>query len=470
METQKTKSGKLRSPSAPMAIAALGLLFITNIVIAIVTLHSAHKTILEQIRKRMLDIGNTAANLINGDELRGISKEDIGSEKYDHALAILLIVQNNIDLDYIYLISSGEDGSFYYTIDPDPEAPAEFGMTHEITQALLNASQGKPDADDKPHTNIWGTFYSAYSPVYDSSGNVAGIIVVDYSTSRFISHLFKDFLIVSLLTLLSMIGGSILAVFVVKSSHKRFDIVNAELQSLSDGFEKIYTSIKKSCIARVQNLPSTSDNDLLKTLASGGQMEHPRHYHDEMSELTNRLHLIRNTMQHYLSYIESQTYLDPIAGVGNKIAYKKTLTELDAEIQQGKLLFAVGFFDINELRDINTQYGFEVGDAFLFETGAILKHIFQQKNVYRVASDEFIVILRGKNLTDMDGLFEKFDKEVETFNASGQFEARLSVSKGCSVHHPEDDTENYRIVFTHAEEAQRHNKERFHARQKAAEA
>ena len=43
------------------------------------------------------------------------------------------------------------------------------------TDALYEASKGYAAADNKQYEDAWGTFYSAYSPVFDSDGKVAGI-------------------------------------------------------------------------------------------------------------------------------------------------------------------------------------------------------------------------------------------------------------------------------------------------------
>ncbi len=54
-------------------------------------------------------------------------------------------------------------------------------LTKESTDALYQASLGKPSVDKVPYEDSWGRFYSAYSPVFDSNGKVAGIVAVDFS-------------------------------------------------------------------------------------------------------------------------------------------------------------------------------------------------------------------------------------------------------------------------------------------------
>ncbi|MBP5165833.1 MAG: response regulator [Oscillospiraceae bacterium] len=74
---------------------------------------------------------------------------------------------------------------FTFTVDPDLESPADFGDIVEYTAALDRAGHGTSSVDEVPYTDSWGEFYSAYSPVFDSSGNVAGIIAADFSVEWF---------------------------------------------------------------------------------------------------------------------------------------------------------------------------------------------------------------------------------------------------------------------------------------------
>ena len=81
----------------------------------------------------------------------------------------------------IYCVRALDDGSFVFTIDPDPESPGAFGDHIPYTEALYNASLGTPGVDKEAYVDQWGRFYSAYSPVFDSNGNVTDIVAVDFT-------------------------------------------------------------------------------------------------------------------------------------------------------------------------------------------------------------------------------------------------------------------------------------------------
>ena len=67
-------------------------------------------------------------------------------------------------------------------MDPSLNEPAEFGEEIVVTDALIKASKGISAVDEKPYTDRWGTFYSAFSPIYNSSGVIVGIVGVDFTT------------------------------------------------------------------------------------------------------------------------------------------------------------------------------------------------------------------------------------------------------------------------------------------------
>nr|MCR5358049.1 response regulator [Lachnospiraceae bacterium] len=82
-------------------------------------------------------------------------------------------------------------------------------------EALANAGRGVASVDEVPYSDAWGEFYSAYSPVYDSSGNIAGIIAVDFTADWFEGQLSEQmrstvmsYIVILLISLLVAAGLS----------------------------------------------------------------------------------------------------------------------------------------------------------------------------------------------------------------------------------------------------------------------
>ena len=87
---------------------------------------------------------------------------------------------------------------------------------------------------------------------------------------------------------------------------------------------------------------------------------------------------------------------DPLTNVNNRMAYEDKENFLQSEINSGNdVEFAIGMFDVNNLKLINDSKGHEAGDEYLIRSCRLICNVFKRSPVYRVGGDEFIVILRG---------------------------------------------------------------------------
>ena len=181
MPNTKKKSG-LTPRVVALIVAAL---LVANMVLGFVLARQSENALAEQAQARMLDVSNSAATLLNGDELATLTAQDAGSPAYDRAMSTLRAFQDSVELSYIYCVRERPDGTFEFTVDPTVGDPADFGEDVVYTEALGRAAKGEKEVDTTPYTDRWGTFYSSYSPVFDSNGKVASIVVVDFPAAWF---------------------------------------------------------------------------------------------------------------------------------------------------------------------------------------------------------------------------------------------------------------------------------------------
>jgi two-component system sensor histidine kinase/response regulator len=59
----------------------------------------------------------------------------------------------------------------------------------EKSAQLDNAFAGTPDFEDQPYKDRWGTWVSAYEPMFDEEGNVEAILGVDYSAGMWVHQI-----------------------------------------------------------------------------------------------------------------------------------------------------------------------------------------------------------------------------------------------------------------------------------------
>ena len=196
-------------------------------------------TLREQINVRMLDIANSAASLLDGDIMAKLQKEDVDTPEYQSSLAILSHFRDQIALDFIYGIRDMGNNTFTFTIDPEPVTPGEFGTPVATTEALIAASKGIPSVDQEPYQDAWGSFYSAYSPIFDSKGKVAGIIGVDFNAKWYEEQIARQIRMIVFACVLSIIGGGGIVFLFTRRTRKQFQILNKEMGKMTDEIEEL---------------------------------------------------------------------------------------------------------------------------------------------------------------------------------------------------------------------------------------
>ncbi|SEG16839.1 diguanylate cyclase (GGDEF) domain-containing protein [Eubacterium ruminantium] len=427
-------------------ILALILLLLTNTLMGITLTTMSKKTLREQIREHMTDISDTAAHQLDGDFLKNMTAEDIGTEKYQKAYEILSSFQQNIHLEYIYAIKDNMDGTFSFTIDPDPEEPGSYGEHIKTTSALVKASKGTTAIDTVSHSDRWGNFYTAYSPVFDSNGNVAGIVCVDFDADWYDSKLSSNRAAVIIITMIALTVGIVLSFVIMSDNRKTFSHMLKNLDRLSHETRKLDIALMRSSIKKLDMIPD-GEHEVLKTLAAGEDISRP--VRNQYDELNSSIENIYEKLQKYLEYIEDDVYIDDLTGVLNKGAYKDMIQELDEKIQKKNAAFSVAFFDINHIKKVYTNLGFEAGDKMLYHCAVVLKDIFHKQHIYHVTGDEFIVIAEGKGENEMNYYFGLFEEALQKYNEGTDPAAQLSVSKGFTTF---DDIihKSYRQVFVEA--------------------
>ena len=426
---------KINRPTLFLIIICVFLITVTISLGYILTNQSsaAMKTLIES---RMLDVSNTAAAMLDGDVLEALEAEDKDTPAYQNAYKTLACFEENIELEYIYCVRDLGNGEFVFTIDPDADAPGEFGEHIPYTDALHQASLGTPSVDKVPYEDSWGRFYSAYSPVFNSKQQVAGIVAVDFSADWYdnqVSHQLKTTLWISGVALLF---GGVMIVLITARFRKRLHYMLNEMNVVSKGIETLVHEVSPGISINLKK----EENEVL-----------PK---DEITALGGKIRSLENQLSEQISFVRSQAYIDGLTGLGNRTAYKDRTHLLDDEIKEGKAAFSVAVFDMNGLKEINDRYGHEQGDQAIFQVASALKQTFGEAKLYRIGGDEFIAILDAP-CSDIADRLRVFDRTL------GEKDG-LTTAKGYAVFAPNDDTE-YREVFKRADDAMYNDKRAYYA-------
>ncbi len=211
------------------------VLLIANATLGAVSISQTRKSMKQAIQQRMLDAANSAAASIDGDVLETVTEDDKDSEGYQAIFNTLDTFRRSIKLEYIYGLKPSGDDTFTFTIDPDPDDPAEFGSEAETTDAMRLAAEGTAAVDQEPYEDQWGRFYSAYSPVFNSSGEVVGIIAADFSAEWFEKEISRHVITTTIIAACTMMISIIIILILIGNMKKGFRTLNHKLCDLADG-------------------------------------------------------------------------------------------------------------------------------------------------------------------------------------------------------------------------------------------
>jgi len=161
-------------------------------------------TLDQEIKIGLLSNVKAAASRIDGDLHQSFnsntSREDVAYLSQAQPLEMVRQVSKGVRYIYTNILSNNE---VYFVVNPSPQndsdgdgfpdlAPALMtpyvDYPKELMQALV---EDKAYVSERPYTDIWGTFISAYAPFYDKKGNQVGTLGMDLELSGFYQRLEK---------------------------------------------------------------------------------------------------------------------------------------------------------------------------------------------------------------------------------------------------------------------------------------
>ena len=446
------KRANRMSVTTKYVLLVSALMLLTNIVLSSVMIHQFRSTIQTLVRRDMLDISNTAAGLLDGDVLGELKEEDVGTPKLEDIRHQLAVFQDNVDIEYIYAVRQVGEDDFVFTVDADPKDPADFGEEVLVTYALRQAAKGTAAVDTEPARDEWGNFYSAYSPVFDSNGDIACIIGVDYDADWFDRKILENSVSVGIISALSVILTLAVLLIVTGNIRRKFAELNADLSTLATDVEELASDLVSDTGYRKPEKSGPEDEADMYTDLSAADIE----------ALSGRIRSMHTDIKAYIDHVHEKARTDALTGVGNTTAYMERTEKLDAAIAEGKASFRVAVFDINFLKHLNDEYGHMCGDRVIRGAAALIAGVFGADNTYRIGGDEFIAIAEGATDEEMASRLAVLDEAAAKYNeANRDLDGILSISKGLAAYRPGEDM-NFKSVFSRADKDMYESKVRFH--------
>ena len=136
-------------------------------------------------------------------------------------------------------------------------------------------------------------------------------------------------------------------------------------------------------------------------------------------------------VMNYIFILHNQTQIDPLTGLGNRLAYDECIANLS---HKSKLVLSVVNIDLDDFKSINNLYGHHEGDKVLRAFASELKAVFDGVGLpIRVGGDEFIVWIRENNPAIIEQYMATLTERVKTYNEKTGRPCQVSFSYGMTV-------------------------------------
>lgn len=129
-----------------------------------------------------------------------------------------------------------------------------------------------------------------------------------------------------------------------------------------------------------------------------------------------------------LKFYQNMAYNDMMTMAQNRTAFNEKMKQLEGKDLTSTVLLIL---DINNLKQINDQYGHQAGDRMIIDTCSCILSIFENfADVYRIGGDEFAVLITDHNV-NMKDILRKLDEAVTSHNRLNQ--NPISLAYGYAV-------------------------------------
>ncbi len=143
---------------------------------------------------------------------------------------------------------------------------------------------------------------------------------------------------------------------------------------------------------------------------------------------------------------------DPLTGIRNKTGYDREIQRLKHEMDEGVISFGIAMIDLNYLKKINDTYGHDKGNIAIVNLSKIVCSVFEHSPVFRIGGDEFVVILRGNDLDNIENLVTDFNGKIQSLQQQDGLEywEKVSAAIGYAIYDVEIDF-TYEELFKRAD-------------------
>ncbi|MPN32347.1 Cyclic di-GMP phosphodiesterase PdeR [bioreactor metagenome] len=133
----------------------------------------------------------------------------------------------------------------------------------------------------------------------------------------------------------------------------------------------------------------------------------------------------------YVFLVHSQTKIDSLTGLGNRIAYNDHIAILG---RKSNVVLAVINIDLDEFKSINDTYGHHEGDQVLKVFARQLENVFEENGVsIRLGGDEFMVLVYENQREILEKHIKTLNHNIKEYNETSNLPYGIKFSYGMAI-------------------------------------
>ena len=151
--------------------------------------------------------------------------------------------------------------------------------------------------------------------------------------------------------------------------------------------------------------------------------------------------------------LEEQVNRDPLTGLFNRRFLKNALTKDFARAERSKTQLYFLLIDLDHFKQINDQYGHDVGDMMLIQVSRKIEAFIREGDwIVRYGGDEFLAVMMDMHHNVVMERTEHLRKEIENISLDVKHE-RLSITVSIGVAGFPEHGREYTEIFRAADQA-----------------
>ncbi|MBB5225691.1 GGDEF domain-containing protein [Treponema ruminis] len=464
MEAEVQKKRVAKPLGRSITISCVSFIVILGIALTVISYFNYRRSLYRRYEAYITDILCYVERHIDDDDLAECAVSLQRSEKFNELEKFMDGIKEDFKIHYLYILKPMfKDGKHcimsiisaenYYDRYIDTEGNLYLGWTsddeydEETVKNLISIMRQTEIVYTEENTE-WGIDYTGSLPLLDSNKKPYALLCVDVNISE-ISRLIRVHMIETLV-IIFILGFFFTFNFLMWT---RISVTNPlKLLEMAVGlFAKTSHGQRDISMLKFNPPELNSKNEVYYLSKAVTQMT--QDIRDYVSEIVFAEKKAAE-MQKQAAQMNELANKDALTGIRNKTAYDKEIKKLEYDLSTNKIsAFGIGMIDLNFLKKINDTYGHEQGNVAIKKLCFLVCTTFEHSPVFRIGGDEFVVVLKGADLENINSLVDSFNKKLAELAGDDKLEPweKVSAAIGIAFYDKSIDT-NVLNVFKRADQ------------------